>query len=790
MKNKGLEAFRPHRAALIAAVVWTAAVAGSLLWNLEQDEQQALSLARNEALANFNKDQALRLWATGHGGVYVPATQATPPSPYMEHIAERDVITPSGRKLTLMNPNYMLRQTMEYFQEKYGVRGHITGLVLLRPENVADAWETKALKAFQRGAEEVTETTLIDGRPFLRLMRPMMMEEGCLLCHGHLGISVGEVRGGVSVAVPMAPYLEAGRKGRNALLGGHGAIWLLGLGLIAGGGAQINRRLRETLEAQRQLQQLNLELEARVAQRAAALAENEKRLNVIFSTAPDGIVTSDESGIIESANPAAVEIFGYDDPSALVGKPITLLIPSENAGRHPDYVADYIAGKAPGIIGVGREVSGLRRDGAIIPLYIAIGVARIGTRTLFTAILRDRTADKRAQAEVLAAKEQAETARRQAETANKAKSQFIAGMSHELRTPMNAVLGFAELMEQGVAGALTPKQAEYIRIMRAAGGHLNQLILDILDFSRIDAGKLSISLETVQPYEAMEETLNLLEPLSERFDVGIDNLITPDCPAIRADYVRFKQILLNLCANGVKYAGSGARVTVKADAYGDGMIRLTVADNGRGIPADKLKEIFQPFSRIGAEAGEVEGVGLGLTITKRLVEMMNGRLSVESREGAGATFFVDLAAAEGAVSPRTVSDPAQASAALQAVGGRTVLYIEDNPLNVDLMREMLGPYPNLRFVFAISAEAGLETARRDPPDLILMDINLPGMDGFAALAELQQDERLKGIPVIALSATAMPEDVQRGVRAGFLCYLVKPLEVVRTLEAISLALSR
>ncbi|MBV5333754.1 DUF3365 domain-containing protein, partial [bacterium] len=236
-----------------------------------------------------------------------------------------------------------------------------TGLVLLRPENKADAWETRALEAFLRGAGEVSEVTMLDGRPFLRLMRPMIMEEGCMPCHGHLGFKVGEVRGGVGVAVPMEPYMEARRDSSLALYASHGGIWMLGLGAIGLGGGQIRRRLNETLRAQDDLRRLNHELEARVARRTADLAEKEKRLSVVVSTAPDGILTSDETGIVESANAAVAAIFGYDGPADLVGQPLTILIPAPHAEGHAGYVAAYMAGEPSQIVGVGREAAGRRR---------------------------------------------------------------------------------------------------------------------------------------------------------------------------------------------------------------------------------------------------------------------------------------------------------------------------------------------------------------------------------------------------------------------------------------------
>ncbi len=245
-----------------------------------------MDLARKEALAHFNKDQGFRLWGTKHGGVYVSVTKETPPSPYMEHVPERDIQTPSGKALTLLNPAYMVRQLMEDYKVLYGIRGKITGLVVLRPGNAPDKWETAALKAMKGGAKEFREVADIDGRPFLRLMRPMYMEKGCEKCHGHLDFKEGDFRGGVGVAIPLAPYLAAEHASDLALYGSHGFIWFLGLALIGFGTRQSHNHITENLRAGAEIRELNAELEHRVEERT-------ERLRSIADTAADGIITID-----------------------------------------------------------------------------------------------------------------------------------------------------------------------------------------------------------------------------------------------------------------------------------------------------------------------------------------------------------------------------------------------------------------------------------------------------------------------------------------------------------------
>lgn len=789
-RNGGMTTLR--RLAILAFGLWTLVLASSLGWNLYQNRHQTLELAHKEALANFNKDQAFRLWGTRHGGVYVPATEDTPPSPYMEHIPERDVVTPSGRTLTLLNPNYMVRQISELYQDLYGVRGHITGLVLLRPENAADIWETNALQEFEHGRPEVTAVTEIEGEPYFRLMRPMVMEEGCMKCHGHLGYKVGDVRGGVGVAVPMKPYFATLTRTNTALVISHGALWLLGVVALGLGAGHIRRHIRDTLRAEAAVRQLNEELERRVEERTGALREQEGRLRMMVTTAADGIMTVDESGIIESFNAAAAKIFDYT-PDEISGQPVQQLVPEgiahlwqhEEEGGHETSTSPKR----------GRESEGRRKSGAAFPLYIAVSTLKINQKTLYTAIVRDLTDEKLIEAELLLAKEWADNARKQAEKANRAKSEFLSSISHELRTPLNGILGFAQLLQYYKAEPLRPKQKEYVGHILTGGTHLLHLINEILDLSRIETGNFALSIETVSAATAIRECVDIVSPAAQRKGIHLQCSIieSTQLPLVRADFTRLKQVLVNLVSNAIKYNRPDGTATLTATVDTERRcLQIIVQDTGRGIPQDRMDELFQPFNRLGAETGVIEGTGIGLSITKKLVELMQGRILVESKEGQGSVFTVEIPLAEtdaSVASPR-IMPPCVADEQHLSLPSRpmTFLYIEDNPGNQTVMVEFLQRFPSITLRLAGTAEEGLEIASAEHPSLIIMDINLPGIDGFTALMRLRQRPETRDIPVIAISASAMPTDIHRGLAAGFQDYLTKPLEFTALIKTIKATL--
>jgi PAS domain S-box-containing protein len=382
--------------------------------------------------------------------------------------------------------------------------------------------------------------------------------------------------------------------------------------------------------------------------------------------------------------------------------------------------------------------------------------------------------------------EEVRQARKAAETASAAKSEFLSSMSHELRTPMNAILGFAQLLARDKREPLSARHRERVDQILRSGEHLLRLIEDILDLSRIEAGRVSISTEPVSVFEVLEEVHSTLESAAARAGTRLALEPAPNgLPPVSADRTRFMQIVMNFGSNAIKYNRPGGAVMLRASRGGTDCVRVTVTDTGMGIPVDKQDKLFQPFQRAGQETGPIEGTGIGLVISKRLAELMGGRVGFVSTPGVGSSFWVELPAHGAEWSGAgEIAVGQQAAARLGGPPGRSVLYVEDNPANVAFMREVLSDIDEIELVVAPSAEMGLDLARERRPDVVIMDINLPGMSGFDALLRLRDDPATSQIPVIALTAAASERDKLRGLQAGFYKYLTKPVKLDQLLEAL------
>ena len=370
------------------------------------------------------------------------------------------------------------------------------------------------------------------------------------------------------------------------------------------------------------------------------------------------------------------------------------------------------------------------------------------------------------------AEESLRLAKEAADRANRAKSEFLSSMSHELRTPLNAVLGFGQLLEINPKEPLSAAQREYVGYILKSGDHLLGLIDQVLELAKIEVGRAELTLKDVAPRRMIGECLALVRrPADERGIILVDRSDRGDLPDIHTDDMRCRQLLLNLLSNAVKYNRDGGQVTVGCVEQADGMLRIEVSDTGEGIPADKQDQLFQPFNRLGRESGDVEGSGIGLTITKQLAELLGGRIGFESEAGCGSTFWVDLPLTAGKTldGTRTAPPAATPKGRSRTIGSakRTILYVEDNPANLKLMEAIVRLVPNLEMLAAPNAELGLDLAKKHGPDVILMDIGLPGMDGFEALKRLRRSKRTRTIPVIALTANAIREDIERSLEAGF-----------------------
>lgn len=375
------------------------------------------------------------------------------------------------------------------------------------------------------------------------------------------------------------------------------------------------------------------------------------------------------------------------------------------------------------------------------------------------------------------AAEELREARATAEAASAAKSEFLSSMSHELRTPLNAILGFAQLLQRDKKEPLSTRHKDRADQILRGGEHLLRLIDDILDLSRIEAGRLTISKEPVEVAAVLDELKSTLESMA--LGRGVSVVLEPipaGCPSIHADRTRFAQILMNLGSNAIKYNRPSGTVTLSVSVPEPTRVRILVSDTGMGIPADKQDKLFQPFQRAGQETGPIEGTGIGLVITKQLAALMGGTVGFESTFGVGSHFWVDLPAVAARSRLDALSTPSAKATSTGSIRGR-VLYVEDNPANVAFMRDVIEGLDDVQLLTAPTAEMGIELARVRPPDVILMDINLPGMSGLDALGALRRIDELKDVPIVALTAAASSHDEQRGLKAGFFRYLTKPIKV-------------
>jgi len=526
-----------------------------------------------------------------------------------------------------------------------------------------------------------------------------------------------------------------------------------------------------------------------------ALHDSAALIETILNTVVDGIITLQaRGGIVETVNSAAERMFGYN-AAELIGQNFSELIPELNQDQRNGSLEYYSASEEARAVGLGREVLGRRKDGSTFPMEMAVSEMWLGGQRYFTGILRDITARKRVEEERAQLYEtlqdkntELESAKFLAEKANLAKSDFLSRMSHELRTPLNAILGFAQLLE---AGSPPPTATQVIRLheILKAGWYLLDLINEILDLALIESGKLSLSREPVSLIDLMLECQAMIEPRLQERDIKLTFLAFDNTSFVYADRTRVKQALINLFSNAIKYNRVHGTIEVKFTLSPPERIRISIKDSGEGLPPEKLEQLFQPFNRLGQETGTQEGTGIGLVVTKQLVELMGGSIGVESTVGVGSEFWIELIRddtlhlAAGHAMPAELMPQVHENAALY-----TLLYVEDNPANLMLVEQIIEGHPHVRMLSARDGNLGIALARNHLPDVILMDINLPGISGIKALKVLLEDSATAHIPVIALSANAMPRDIEKGLEAGFFRYLTKPIKINEFMNALDDAL--
>lgn len=507
---------------------------------------------------------------------------------------------------------------------------------------------------------------------------------------------------------------------------------------------------------------------------------------MVESVTDYAIVMLDPDGMVVSWNSGAERIKGYA-AAEIVGQHFSRFYPPEDIKRgFPQRDLDAVAAN-------GRfEDEGwrLRKDGSMFWANVVYTAIRDQSGNLrgYAQLTRDLTERRRLDQVLQDNNAELKKAKSIAEKASLAKSDFLSSMSHELRTPLNAILGFAQLLE---AGSPPPSASQLIRLQQIikAGWYLLELINEILDLALIESGKLSLSRESLSLMEVMRECQAMVEPQARKRGIRIRFFPFDNTWVAFADRTRVKQVLINLLSNAIKYNCEHGTVEVRCTVDNAKFIRISIKDSGAGLPTEKLAQLFQPFNRLGQESGAEEGTGIGLVVTKQLIELMGGSIGVKSTVGEGSEFWIELIRD---IKPQlaAASEILVEIAPLNPQNGplRTLLYVEDNPANLLLVEQIIADHPQVRMLSARDGASGITLAHAQQPNVILMDINLPGINGMEAMKLLAEDPATRHIPILALSANAMPRDIQKGLEAGFFRYLTKPIKIHEFMNALDDAL--
>ncbi len=699
---------------ICSALIWTIMLGGSLFWNINHGKEDVLQLARLEARTYFDKDQAFRLWATSHGGLYVKVDDSTPPNPHLNHIPERDITTPSGQQLTLMNPAYMLRQLMEEHSELYGVKSKITSLKALNPINTPDPWEKAALKAFENGQPEISKLTTIDDLPYLRFIRPMITKKGCLKCHEKQGYSVGDVRGGVAVAIPMSPYWATLEDHKKQLIFWHLLLWSTGLSVLF---------FLTNLGKQMIITRGKLEEERENSSQQMAL---------ILESLNEGVFGLDPSGKCTFVNAATLKMCNFNKEE-LLNKCMHHAIHHTKIDGTP-----YPPEKCPisdtiktGITSNRDNEVFWKKDGTSFPVtYTVTPTPQGGKIAGGVVIFRDLTLEQR-KAEM----------EKQLWQAQKLESigTLAGGIAHDFNNILAVILGYSDLALDNINE--DNQASEDIKQIQQAGNRAKNLVQQILTFSR----QTEEEFQPLKIQPVIKECLKLLRA-SIPTTIEIQQDIDPACGEILGDPTKIHQIIMNLCTNAyhaMREQGGIIKVSLsEIDLAPEDLghkftltpgkhLQLIVSDTGSGIDDVTLKKIFDPYFTTKDKG---DGTGLGLAIVHGIVKNLNGIITVYSEIDEGTTFHIYIPEIHQA--KNSVKKDSPATAPLPQ-GTERIMVVDDEEAIAQLLFKMLTSLGYKVTPMTSSFEA-LETFQKNPGnfDLILTDMTMPKMTGMELCEEI------------------------------------------------------
>ncbi|MDP3354091.1 MAG: PAS domain S-box protein, partial [Flavobacteriaceae bacterium] len=501
----------------------------------------------------------------------------------------------------------------------------------------------------------------------------------------------------------------------------------------------------------------------------------EDRIRLIVESASNAIILVDANGFIQLVNTQTENYFGYQR-AELMGQKIEMLVPNATKMGHVKLRTNFTHQPSVHKMGVGRDLYGLRKDGTKIPIEVGLSPIYINNEHLILTSIIDITERK-------IVEEAIKNAKTEAERANVAKSEFLSRMSHELRTPLNSILGFTQLMSMG---ELNPAHKKGVDHIMKSGKHLLNLINEVLDLSRIEAGELSISIEPVELKGIIMETLDIIQPMATERAVKIELENTDMLNLyVKADHQKLKQVMLNLINNAVKFNNKGGLITISISQSQNEKIKVSIIDTGKGIASEDISKLFNPFQRIGTEISVIEGTGLGLAVSKKLMEAMHGSIGVESEVGVGSTFWIELPQTESQNGHHERIGDFMANETLSKNISGILLYIEDNISNQQLVKQIMDTQrPAVNLIANMYGKNALDIAIDYKPDLILLDLNLPDIHGNKVLELLQKNNKTKDIPVIVLSADATEKQIEKLLKAGASAYLTKPIDVLELLREV------